>query len=439
MALKGKNPIGVLRRGWLGLAAFFALAFLSADLGCQTGTEVSDPHELLGLVQLEDGTPAVGAKVVAIATSVEENPAVKGADSQRAGLKSTDIAYTNGEGKFHFDSLLSGRYDLTFEDSSSNLNLKKVGIKRNLRPILPYEGEGLPFIINLRTPGQLEGTVTDVDNGSVLDSVICQVDGTPYWASTQNGKFHFFLAEGGYRVLCQKPPYTSVSMYTEVNSGQSKEISFQLDQGPSGKPKPFPDTVIAVYNPITGVVTLTWSKVNFPQLVMYGIRARDSAQTGAPRTLLSTDTTTIDQPYKDQSDTVAKKNLYYSVYCLKSDHVFGTGTEPIKVVATRPTSFGADLDVRILPADSAYKVGDTARVVGTFTNPFRDNRLLQWKIKNSNDSLRDLELTGRAGSDTLLFPCDSAGTMQIGIQVTDVSGIVTSAYKQLIINPRIVP
>ncbi|MEO7426482.1 MAG: carboxypeptidase-like regulatory domain-containing protein [Fibrobacteria bacterium] len=426
MAFKEKDPRS---------AAFFALAALLA-WGCGSrvaGTEVQDPHELAGTVEQESGEPAVRATVIATATLLEDGEGLaKAGSSGNTSSAITCTTTTDAKGAFHFDSLQHRRYDLSIEYSPPADTVQRLGYIPNVR-LIP-QGIILP-VFRLKAPGQLLGTVVDLVDGTSMDDVACKVVGTPYTSITNLGIFHFNLAPGIYTITCQKPPYPITSKEAIVYTGETNEIRVGLAQPAVSPPQPVPTNVTAEYDPAIGVVTLTWSKPDFPQLVMYGITRRDSAQPESGMNLLDTGTTLRDVVYDGQADTVSRKVMYYSIYSLKSDHVFANGTDPIKVVATRPTAYGADLRMEVLNGDHACKVGDTARIAGEASNAFRENRLLQWVLRNSQNSVRDVPVSGRMIQDTLLFPCVSEGRVEIGFRVTDVAGIATSLYRSVEIVP----
>jgi hypothetical protein len=337
---------------------------------------------------------------------------------------------TDGKGAFHFDSLQHRRYDLSIEYSSPTDTMLGYIPKVSLNP----QGLILP-VFRLKAPGQLLGTVVDMVDGTSMDDVSCKVAGTPYMSTTKLGIFHFNLAPGTYTITCQKPPYPIASKEAIVYSGETKEIRVMLAQPPVSPQQPVPTNVTAEYDPAIGVVTLSWSKPDFPQLVMYGITRRDSAQPESGTNLLDTGTTLRDVVYDGQSDTVSRKVFYYSIYSLKSDHVFANGTDPIKVVATRPTAYGADLRMEILHGDHACKVGDTARIAGEASNASGKTGCCNGCLRIPRTACAKVPVSGRMNQDTLLFPCASEGRVEIGFRVTDAAGIATSLYRSVAIVP----
>lgn len=433
MKPEGKDSSKAARRGWLGLAAFFALTVSLAGSGCVEGTEVQDPYELAGRVVHENGEPAEGAIVIAgLSPQARTASAKSTAASSAAAYGNFDTVFTDASGRYHFDSLPFGRYDLSIEDSTPGSETRK----RSRLPDLPATKASIlaPDAI-LMPPGELIGSLVDRDHDTPLDGGYCTVEGTPYHDLTKSGIFHFSLATGIYSIRCSRSPYNSTYTVVEVNANTDKIIRIPMDVGPSPEIRPVPSNVRAEYNPATGVVTLTWSSANFPQWYMYGIKRVDSALAGGAEPMLTKDTVFRDVVYAGQSDTVSRKALLYSIYCLKSDLNFSTGSAPIQIEATRPTSHGADLTLTFLGPKGPFTVGDTARLVGTFGNVFRDNKRLQWHRRDSADSLREVMLSGPAGSDTLIYPCESEGKLDIGMTVTDVNGTVTSLFQSLEILP----
>jgi hypothetical protein len=420
-------------------AAFFAIAFSLAGQGCESGTEVQDPAELRGRVDLDNGRPASGALVMAV-------PSVKHA--AKTGRASTDIVIAetrkidtvlaDAKGEYHFDSLPTGQYDLMFEDATDELREKKRGRIAEVKTV--DNGRVVLNPITLKRSAQLLATVADFFDRTPIDSARCEVEGTPYKEFSDKGVVYFYLPEGAYTVMCRKNGYaaatTQVEMYAEPGKPlQDKVIEFRMDQGEGETSQPVPADVTAAYDKATGVVTLSWSKVNYSQLFMYGIRRVDSAIAGAPTQFTTTDTILRDVVYLGQTDTVPQKTLRYFVYSLKKDLIFRTPSQAVRVEATRPTAYGADVSLWVIDPKSPYSVGDTIKMAGSYHNAFRDNTLLRWRLKDSKDSLRDVGLAGRSGADTLFFPCKTAGKIELGIEVTDVNGVVSSKYKGLEIIP----
>ncbi|HKP98003.1 MAG TPA: carboxypeptidase-like regulatory domain-containing protein [Fibrobacteria bacterium] len=444
MGLRGGWSGKASGRGWLGPAAFFAYAFWLSVLGCSSGTEVQDPYELAGRVVHENGEPAVNVTVVAMSNS--PGSAKTSASPLETGEADSKTVLTDSKGEFKFDSLPRGiSFDLIFEDTSAPLEVRESWRRFGIRP---PKGSVLTLKpVKLRPPGEVFGTVIDYADKTNIDSARCQVDGTPYSTFTKLGVFHFNLGGGEregdtgqtgvlYEITCEKSPYSSGTIFVEVNPSQSKQVQISLDMGEGEIQQPVPATVAAGYDPATGVVTLTWNRVAYAQHVLYGIRRGDSVLVGPTEQFTSIDTVFRDVVYYGQTDTVSRKVLKYTVHSLRKDLIYRTGTPALRVEATRPTSHGADLALRFPDRGNPSQVGDTALLIGSYRNVFRNNKSLQWMSKDPQDSLlRKVDLTGRSGEDTLVFPCTGEGKFEIGFQVTDSAGITTSLFKTLEIKP----
>jgi hypothetical protein len=425
-------------RGRLLAAAFLAFGFSLAGVGCGdrfAGTEVPDPYEVAGVVRLQNGKPAAGAIVYAFPT-----PAAKSGTAKRASgdegpaAKATHQVVADAKGKYQFDSLPKGFYTFSFEDTTQDLKDRQRGHLDSVGPV----SNGRLFLdtVTLTPPAQLLATVSDFNDHTPIDSALCEVEGTPYQMYSEQGVVYFYLPEGGYSVKCSKSGYGAASRQLELYAEQGKPledkvISLLMDHGEVPVVQPFPATVTAEYDKGTGVVTLTWSKVNFPELYQYGIRKVDAALAGAAVPSYSFDTLWRDAAYFGQSDTASKKTLLYTVYALKKDLSFRTPSQVVRVEATRPTAYGADVGLTILHPQNTYSEGDTLQLEARYRNVFRNNKLLRWRVKDSQDSLRDVALASRSGTDTLAFPCKAAGKFEIGFEVTDVNEVVTSKYKAM--------
>lgn len=410
------------RRGRLGLAAFLSYAFIGMA-GCNSGTEVTDPYELAGRVTQENGQPAAGAKVIVLSEKVSVNMKVSAAASDVVE-EQFDTVYTEKNGEYHFVSLPQGRHFLTVEEDTS-----EAANRWWTDGVYTHPGQTSQVSGKLKPPGELLLTVQDEADGSLLQNSSCEVKGTPYNTATATGVLHFFLPEGVHQVVCHHDGSADRSIYVEIASRTVKDFRINLGQGEAPVAQPFPDSVAAAYDSVTGVVTLTWSQKMPAPYVVYGIRRVDETLGGPAQQFLSADTVWRDNPYA-ATDTMPQKVLRYSIYCLKKDLLYKTPTPPIRVIATRPvTAHGPDLGMRFLGGDSVFKVGDTARVVASFRNPFRNNARLQWWIKDSVDSLRQVDVTGSQGEDTLAFPCLAPGNPEIGITVIDVAGFSSTLRK----------
>ncbi|MDB5047592.1 MAG: hypothetical protein JWO30_663 [Fibrobacteres bacterium] len=441
MALKAGTSKAALQRGWACLAAFLAFVLLLSGQGCGTrvaGTEVQDPYELAGRVQLENGDPAGGAVVIAAYAANDGNASgkIQAVHSVHADTR-FDTVFADANGRYHFDSLPGeGPFDFTFEEAFASEGDKKLsrlpGIFRTKQAITTLRP------VRLKPPVLLIGKVMEESSGELLDSARCEVAGTPYRSISDHGIFHFSLADtsspgatGFYSITCSLEPYTPGSVFTEVTSNANKLVQVYLNQGATEVVQPAPANVDASYDAATGVVTLSWPKTDFSQFYVYGIRRVDLVAAGGPTVFYTNDTLYRDVVYTEQSDTVSVKHLRYTVYCLKKDLNFATASPATILTATRPTSHGADISLGFSDAQNPFKVGDTAKVVGTFRNVFRDNKSLHWKIKGATDTLRQADLVGTSGADTLAFPCTEPGKIEIGLSVTDMAGIVTTLYKSL--------
>src|SRR5205807_2677393 len=87
-----------------------------------SGTEVGDPNEVLAGCLVDDqGQPAVGA-LVRIVPSSQSSLAKSAADETIVPadtLPREEMAYTDGQGRYSFKDLPTGKYDLLFLDSDS--------------------------------------------------------------------------------------------------------------------------------------------------------------------------------------------------------------------------------------------------------------------------------------------------------------------------------
>ncbi|MDB5103208.1 MAG: hypothetical protein JWP91_897 [Fibrobacteres bacterium] len=429
MELRGSDPMKTVLRGGLVLAAFSA--FLVSAIGCMgsvagtfCGTEVQDPYEVAGCVEQENGEPAIGVRVVAIASG----PLTKVSGSGGLEASGSDTAITDREGFFLFKSLPHGNYNLIYEDVSRDSSGKlRAALRSNVNTLIEPQ-----FVqkVKLQRSNFLFVVVKDKTADQLLGDVECHLEGTPYYATTSpNGVAVFEVPQGSYNILCYKVNYTPVQFQTEfykdvTKKDGNKTVDIQLSQGEDVK-IPSPINLIVTQDPATSNVNLSWGKPVSTQALKYRVKRNVTEMPAQSKSFdVGYDLFYFDAVFGGEPDTVTAKTLVYSVACVRGDGITGLYATKQFTAVRGPSVTLAILD----SAGTGFRTGDTARIVATYSSRFFRNDTLTWKVRNAPDSvriLRTIPLPERAGSDTLLYPCAARGEPELELRVKDETGITS--------------
>jgi len=137
-------------------------------------------------------------------------------------------------------------------------------------------------VIIMKAPGSIRGQATagPGDNSGTM----AYIPGTSYLAITDSaGRFTITgIAEGTYPVSVARPGYTAVSVPgVVVISGSVTPLDpIALERDPA-LPPPAPQSLAAVYDTASGVVTLGWPPVDAPDLAGYIVYRLDNGTPAA--------------------------------------------------------------------------------------------------------------------------------------------------------------
>lgn len=436
MEIRAFGPKGFIARGGLVPAAFLASALLALlCAGCAEpgyggtklcGTEVPDPWEVAGCADLQDGEPAIAARVVAY--PVGDAQAKGSASGGSAAARDSFVVETESHGLYRFPSLPPGEYDLYIEDTA-NKNIQGWQVHRQPNIRVNVGGKQTLPTYQLRTAGLFTLSVVDEKNDSTIEGAECRVEGTPYRLPPTDaiGSSFIFLPAGLdssdlFRVTCTRSPYSETSLYFEINSNKTTSRRMKMAMGESAPIIPKPLNIVAVEDTSTGIVRVSWSKPLSTELFEYVLKRNEMDNPAMSKTWpLGGDSVYYDAAFGGEPDSVTAKALQYSVACVKrkggsGDWAYG---KPITVVR------GPSVELKFLDTASSCRAGDTIRIVGGYSNRFHFNTRVSWTLKGGPDTLRTFEVSNRTGADTLNFPCSASRGAQAELQmrVKDETGL----------------
>lgn len=235
--------------------------------GCQNtdgGTEI--PNELTGRERIAGGGIAADAEVRLIPVGH-----IPGDGQDTLGLILT--TRTDAEGRFAFDEVPRGRYNILAEG----------GALRSFRDsvLVTGKGQSLPDD-TLRAPGSLAGTVRLQPQHDPRTATV-QILGTQvYMNVAADGSFRLAdLGSGQYRlrVVTTEPGYTPLFADASVSSGADTVLPRPLEPFYSGIP--VVEGLTATPRP-DGTILVSWKRSAYPKLQSYVV-ARDDADVIIPK------------------------------------------------------------------------------------------------------------------------------------------------------------
>jgi hypothetical protein len=432
MESKGGDPEG-WRRGWLGPVAFFAFSlFLLACAERHAGTEVQDPFEIAGVVASEGGGPSAGA-VVFLVPKGDAALGKSGSLSRRQSARDTFVTTTDVYGRFEFDTIPLGFYSLWVHDLAGN----KAALEDSVH--LYKHIMRLRFQVDLKPRKPVVGIVTERSTGLPIQGASCRVKGTPLEDGTdEKGIFKFSLPDGSFDIDCLHGDYDPYSRQSIVTvSDSTPTVSITLTNTGRGPFVPAPPSVSVSKDPVTGAVRISWSRSADPGIVAHSVRRYDiDIPVYKLIEVAEPDSEHYDFPFGGAPNSVLRKELVYSVAAVRKD---GSKSEyTISRSNAETVTRGARLDLRFADTVTTFTVGDTARIVGEFSDWIFPADRFAWTLEESQDSLRLVDplrlLPGSdlaAGRDTLTYPCSAPGTVGIRLTLRDKSGGVTYKIRSL--------
>ncbi len=416
--------------------AGLALLLCFSVWNCQTGGSEL-PNEITGQLVAVNHQSTANVRVGLY--SVNYIPA----DTNNRGLAWT--TQTDAAGNYAFKNIPSGRYNL-------------VGLRDSLgffRDSVSVSGEAALGQDSLRLLGALSGTVQLQPEDDAQNAVV-QVMGTDNYTNVASGGAFTLkgLADGTYRIRVSVALPNYVELFTDVRvrSGLQDTLPHPLIPFYSGIP--MVENIRTTYDTARGIAKITWHPVTYPALLSYLIyrdvaNSLDISTTPINRARL-TDTVFYDTLYRSRRDTVVfndsvgfidtvpsyttgAQDWEYRVRVQakngKTGETFQTGV----VHAVPPPDLSTHIQFRrvgknpdvYMISDTLFK-GDTARFVVKYSNATLALRNLIWTNAHGV-TLRSAALTGKSGSDTLLWVAPAAATGDtLTVRITDASGVTAT-------------
>jgi hypothetical protein len=219
-----------------------------------------------------------------------------------------------------------------------------------------------------------------------------------------------------------------------VAPGSEIEIAFRMRPVYTTEVRPpEPTGLKAVYDTLKGVVRLSWRRVSFPEPIIYHVKRFDPLNIAAFKVFTTPDTFYNDYifpPEPDSSGPGKPMDLIYNVRTsFLNSYTLSHGLAYAEVKSVKPPPYtGPEVTLSAVDPEGEYTVGDTVRLAGGYRNPKRANRRLFWSVDGIAGELMGRTLSDSAGTDTLVYRLDAAGTTRIRFTVIDQAGISASAW-----------
>lgn len=416
-----KDPMPMKILPWTA-ALFFTGCLFQSDQANRGS--VVDNELRVGMIYLADGKPAANARVQVF--PVGHVPEAAGVPKTSASAALVFSTFTDKDGRYSLDSLPKGQYNILGNLQSEYSYLDSVFISDSTRSLASD---------TLKEPGSVTGVVTLEPNHD-RRTVFVQVLGTNIFVNADaDGRFTLKnMSRGEYslRVVTTLPDYTPYFGGLRIHSGRSDTLADTLRLTYTGIP--VVRNLQGTVDTVQSTVRLAWKPVDYGFLKEYLVY-RTAASSVSPsllpiartRDTAFVDTLTDTDLVPWTSSGPAQKFDYQVRVRNLSDGIglpFGSlsmGVAPVTAVRTFMSV--AQAGSSVLRAS----VGDTVKLILSYSNPTRRNDSLLWSEAEGGKILRRLALSGREGLDTLRLPLPaSAGSYPIMVRIVDHSGSVWS-------------
>lgn len=403
----------------IALAALGALQLFACnkpDDNGPMGTEVE--NEIVGEIFAQDGKPVPGAKVriFPVSYTPQQGSPKRGQPQDGPFLSTT----TDAKGRYVIDSLPRGEYNILAEKDGLLSYLDSVGIASS-RETLPPD--------TLKAAGAVYGVVAVQPNHDPSTAVV-EVLGTNVFVNVdRNGRFALpALGEGRYsvKVSTTLPEYTALFTGFAAQAGRSDTLTDTLRLQYNGIPVVTGIRMVG-FDTLAGIVTFSWSKPDFPNLLGYSIY-RDEAKAEALSNMPINSYRVEDTTYSDTlhfgfgGDITASMSVEYRVRIKDRETNLGPVYYFLRVNLPPPAAASTVIGLRAEGTrNNVASIGDTLRIVGEFRNPGRNLTKLAWSQDGGN-ALRTRALSGRNGSDTIVVVFTNPANPVIELMVEDDAG-----------------
>jgi hypothetical protein len=403
-----------MRAAWVMSCLLIAgCIFQDDERSAKRGSEVE--NQVYGVLVDANGLPVKGAKVKALPAATA---LVKGA----AAAPQADSALTDDEGRYGFDSLGGGRYNVAGDYQAGALVM--------LHPDVAVNDTGTVDVgtDTLRAPGSVSGRLLQGLQGK--GGVLCYVPGTSYLAvSDDSGRFTLGLPQGVYTLDYSTAGFiVTPDSGVAVLSGRRTRLSDKHIAYDPALPPPAPQGLKAVYDTLNERVILTWNEVPVSDLQGYVVYRDDS--TSLQPVIVPNGFTTATRFVDTAIGAVPSGTKRTLTYRIKSrdveTNVSAVFSPPVSIEAVSRklvTTLGA-ISAPAAP-DFNVSVGDSIDLILDFSNPTRRITRIVWHEGDSSaDPVKVRDLSLLAGSDTLRFRAGGPGETKFFLQILDESGAV---------------
>ena len=359
---------------------------IAAGLYCTTqvaGTtdETESGIQIYGyLIDYTDNKPVADAMVRLYASNdtgtitVNNNPVVLSLDSTR----------TDTKGKYLFDSVAAGNYNVEawIAHDADTLQVH-TSVAHGSGQISGAGSATYVGVDTLKFPGGISGRVTFEWNGK--PDVWVYIPGTPFLAVT-DGEGRFSIRQvpaGSYVVTYWCSGFRrAFDSSVVVLSGETTVLEGKsLVEDSAGRP-PVPVDVQAIFIPFTQEVTVSWSPVTTEEVAGYSVVRKDTAQTALEPQRISGDSTVTATAYHDTlaeelfagSDTVT---LQYQVQSIAADGTGSLLSESVYVTVYRITTVRKAANLDSLITGDVTLMPDTDTVTVPYTVTVSDGAILR--------------------------------------------------------------
>ncbi len=371
---------------WLGLLLLFSCG--GGEHGFNDG---GGSTETIGMLFTEDGTPAVGAAVVAIPARFQPGETAIDHDSL-----TTDAA-----GAFPLGSLSDGVYNLHYHCAGTR------ALRRNVSVLGGVAEENVSD--TLRLPGGVAGVVAlrpEHNSGAVYLLLMGSERFTTPLDSS--GRFLFgALAPGHYalRIITTEGDYTPFDTTVQVLSGSVDTLSDTLRPVYNGLPQP--GLLTASYEPALLRSELRWSGSDSPRFYGYEI-SRAVAGSHSFKVVASGLRDTLFQDSVEEGGVAEGGTYEYRVAAVDRDGITGAATTPVAVLYH---SLFARADSLVLSALNSSGHGGVVEDGAGTLFAICSERALLYEVDAASLSLRAAHSLPEAGKPLAIELMDDGSLM----------------------------
>jgi hypothetical protein len=361
----------------LGLAACGCAAWL-ALAGCEgSATQTTTGKGIEGVLVDAHGNPVGGADVKVWPSAYGPSHAGRALDSAQAASARTDE-----HGHYAISDLEVGVYNVFGADPANHATV--------LIPRVKYLEQAADLGTDtLKAPGVVIGRVR-VDGGNP-PMAFCYLEGSNYAAiSDDSGRFVLpDVAEGAYRLNYSANGYAAaIDSVVTVRSGDTtvlgdKTLALDLALQP-----PAPQGISATYDPVYGIVHLSWHPVRVSDFKDYRIEIEDTLD---PAPMLEHSWTGTDTVFEDRTiiayaGVYGNDNPFTRRYWVRARDAEGNlspkPAQPVTVRITVPTIFDTEFTMRMV-TDTAAQAGclDTLAIALDVASSPDSLVRIQWQAK----------------------------------------------------------